>query len=71
MELRKIVGENVLQWRTENNVTQKELAEKAGIDVTYLRRIEHGKANLTANVIDLLKDTMQVPMEQLTQRKKR
>lgn len=65
MEFRKIVGNNVLRCRIQKGLTQKQLAEKADIDLSYLRKIEHGQANLSANVIDLLKEALEVSMEEL------
>lgn len=36
--------------RKEQDLTQKELAEKVNISVVYLRKIEHGDRNLSVKV---------------------
>lgn len=38
------VGRNIAKLRQDNNLTQKELAEKVGVSVSYLSRIEEGKS---------------------------
>jgi len=36
------IGRNIARFRRAKNLTQKELAERAGISVSYLSRIEEG-----------------------------
>lgn len=50
--LHKRMGENVRKYRLTNNLTQVQLAEKAELDVTYLSAIEHGKRNITLNLLE-------------------
>ena len=40
----KKLGENIKQLRIENNMSVKELSQKAGIRIPYLYKIEQGKA---------------------------
>lgn len=42
---RKIVGKNVRRLRHARELTQDKLAQKAKIDVTYVRGIEAGRYN--------------------------
>lgn len=42
-------GQTVRRLRKERQLTQKEIAKKVGIDVTYLSKIENGKLNPPAH----------------------
>jgi transcriptional regulator with XRE-family HTH domain len=44
-------GQAVKQERSKQNVTQVELAERCGVDRTYLSRIERGLKNPTLSVV--------------------
>lgn len=41
-QLAHIIGKNLLKYRTENNLTQEELAEKVGISTSFYANIERG-----------------------------
>ena len=45
-EVRKIFGQNVIRKRHEKDLSQAELAERAGISLSYLGSVERGKRNL-------------------------
>ena len=65
MELRQIVGENVKKYRLEQGLTQQVLAVNAQISISYLRNIEHGTANPTADIIDCLAYSLGIKPETL------
>ncbi len=46
------VGARLRALRLERGLSQVNAAEKAGIDETYLVKIEQGKANLTLETIE-------------------
>jgi transcriptional regulator with XRE-family HTH domain len=48
------IGENVLTYRETAGLTQKELAERAGLSASYVSRIERGKANPRLLALDRL-----------------
>lgn len=50
--LHKRLGKNIRKYRLLNKYTQAQLAEKAELDVTYLSAIEHGKRNITVNLLE-------------------
>lgn len=41
------LGRNILKIRKKNNMTQRELADKVGLNTRTLRRIEKGRRNIT------------------------
>jgi transcriptional regulator with XRE-family HTH domain len=49
------VGQNVCRLRTENVLTQEQLAEKAEISRRYLQRIESGQRNPTVDILARLR----------------
>ncbi len=65
----KVIGENIVRIRKEQNLTQKELSYRLDIEDSALRRIEKGRTNptiltlksiatvLNVNISDLLPTT--------------
>lgn len=50
----KSVGAFVKERRKEANLTQEEFAERAGVALTVIRKIEQGKTNLNMNKVNLV-----------------
>tara|TARA_Y100000385_G_C12921489_1_gene562780 strand:- start:519 stop:728 length:210 start_codon:yes stop_codon:yes gene_type:complete len=48
----KSLAEFVKQRRKEVNLTQEEFAERAGVALTVVRKIEQGKTNLNMEKVD-------------------
>ena len=48
------IGRKVAELRAARGLTQEQLAEQAGIDPTYLQRIEGGRLNLTVRTLVLV-----------------
>lgn len=44
----------VKERRKEANLTQEEFAERAGVALTVVRKIEQGKTNLNMNKVNLV-----------------
>ena len=51
--MRKI-AEFVKERRKEVNLTQEEFAERAGVALTVIRKIEQGKTNLNMDKVNLV-----------------
>ena len=47
MDMRKLVGRNVLKFRLTNGLTQEQLAEKSGHTQQYISGLERGTRNPT------------------------
>ncbi len=50
----KSIAEFVKERRKEVNLTQKEFAERAGVALTVIRKIEQGKTNLNLDKVNLV-----------------
>ena len=53
MKLKKIFSNNVRKYRIKQNLSQEELADKAGVHRTYIGSVERGERNITINVIEI------------------
>jgi transcriptional regulator with XRE-family HTH domain len=61
----KRFGKRIKELRAVNQVTQEELAERAGLFRTYMSRVETGAANPTLTVIHDLATALKVPVGSL------
>ena len=50
----KTLSEFVKERRKEADLTQEEFAERAGVALTVLRKIEQGKTNMNLNKVNLV-----------------
>ena len=50
----KPIAEFVKERRKEVNLTQEEFAERAGVALTVIRKIEQGKTNLNMDKVNLV-----------------
>jgi transcriptional regulator with XRE-family HTH domain len=60
MDVRKLVGRNVRQYRERSGVSQEELAHRAGLDRTYVSGIERGVRNPSVLVLQDLAGVLRV-----------
>jgi len=49
----KVLSEFVKERRKEVNLTQEEFAERAGVALTVIRKIEQGKTNMNLDKVNL------------------
>jgi transcriptional regulator with XRE-family HTH domain len=49
MIAQKIVGRNVRKFREATKISQESLADKCGLDRTYISSVENGKRNISIN----------------------
>ena len=55
----------VLAWREVRGLTQRQVAEKAGISVPYLSQLEAGKRTASVKVLAALARVLQVTLDDL------
>jgi transcriptional regulator with XRE-family HTH domain len=60
MDVRKLVGRNVRQYRKRARVSQEELAHQAGLDRTYVSGIERGVGNPSVLVLQEIAGVLQI-----------
>ena len=63
-----LLGKTVKALRAEAGITQKELATRSGIDVSYISHIERGVANLTWVALGRLSGGLGMPRSALVRR---
>jgi len=60
MGSQKQLGENIKKVREKAGKTQEELAERAGIHVSYLSRIERGVVNPSIEVLENIAKVLKI-----------
>ena len=65
MKLKKIFSCNVRKYRLAQNLSQEELAEKAGVHRTYIGSVERGERNITINVMEKICIALEIPITDL------
>lgn len=59
------IGENIYKYRTEQGLTQAQLAEKVGISIAFLSRIECGKKSMKIATLCSFADALSVSCDAL------
>jgi transcriptional regulator with XRE-family HTH domain len=65
MKAREIVAWNVRQLRVRQGMSSETLATSAGVDRSYLGRLERGLANPTIEVLERLASTLKIEIAAL------
>ena len=65
MELLKILGERLKDLREEADLTQKDMAGKMGCTTSHYQKIEYGKVNISASMLNFLADYFHVSADYL------
>lgn len=66
-ELRQILAANLSRLRKERNLSQTELAERIGVSLVHLNRIENGHASPSAELLYAVADALGVTTDSLRQ----
>lgn len=67
MDICRITGHNIREYRKKCDFSQGELAARAGIDRAYLSQIENGKKNFSILILWQLARVLGVSPAQLLQ----
>ena len=65
MKLRKSFSNNVRKCRIEQNLSQEELADKAGLHRTYIGSVERGERNITIDAMEKICLALEMPITEL------
>ena len=52
MELRRIFGQNLQRLRQEKGISQEELAHRAGLERSYLGKLENARFSASVDTIE-------------------
>jgi transcriptional regulator with XRE-family HTH domain len=64
-EVHQIIAKNIIRLRKEQNLTQDELAHRAGVDRTYIGYIENAKYNITIGKLIQIADALNTVIDEL------
>lgn len=64
-QLVNIVGANIRELRKQKKMTQEELAEKCGLQTSYLAGVERGERNITLQTLDKIAGGLSVNAQKL------
>jgi len=62
MKKRNLVGESIRHLRTEQNLTQEELALRSGLSQGYINQLENGKRKFTQKSLELVSKALSTPI---------
>ena len=72
MDIRKLVGRNVLKLRLASGLTQEQLAEKSGHSQQYISSLERGARNPSVvSLFELAQALKVTPVDLITPDRKR
>lgn len=56
------LGKNIVSLRKVRGLSREKLVELAKISVTWMRHIEHNRANVTWDIVEYLANALDVPV---------
>lgn len=65
MDSRELVAWNMRRLRVDRSLSQERLAELAGVDRTYISRLERMMENPSIGILDKVAATLDVPISEL------
>lgn len=66
-QLRETIGINVKRLRLQRGLTQTELADRVGVTLAYIHRLEKGRSSPSAEVLFAIADSLAVKADELRQ----
>lgn len=63
-----ILSKNILRIRTNNGLSQEELAFKSGLHRTYIGAVERGERNITLSSLELIANALDVKLTTLLEK---
>ena len=62
MDIKQIVGKRIRELRNKLGISQEELANRAGLDRTYITGVECGKRNISIVNVEKLSKALNVSL---------
>jgi len=62
MKKMNVVGNNIKRFRENEGITQEELALKSSLSQGYINQLENGKRRYTQKTLELIADSLSVPI---------
>ena len=64
MDIKDKVGQRVRELRHDLGLSQEALANKAGVDRTYMTDVEHGRRNISVEILEKILVALEVSFAQ-------
>ena len=64
LDIRILFGKRLRKLRTERGIAQEKLAEVAGLDRTYISKIEKGERNISLDTIGKLANALEIEVKE-------
>lgn len=68
MDLKEVMAKNLRRIRHAKNLTQEELAGRAGLSMRYVGKIERGDVSASVTVLGQISDALEVEPGELLKR---
>jgi transcriptional regulator with XRE-family HTH domain len=65
MDELKIIGQNIVKYRKQKNMTQEDLCGVAEIDRSYLSEVENGKANVSVETLVKITNALDINLAEI------
>lgn len=59
------IGKNIVDLRHRKGISQEQLALRSDVSVSYLRDIEHGRANPSLDMLESIAKTLEIQLPML------
>lgn len=64
-KLRRKIGNRIVKLREEEEMTQAELSDEAGVSLGYLSGIENGRRNMSIDQLEKIADALGYEVKEL------
>ncbi|MGB6449606.1 MAG: helix-turn-helix transcriptional regulator [Steroidobacteraceae bacterium] len=68
-QLRKILADNIRDYRAKHGLSQEELADDCGLHRTYIGSVERCERNVTLSTLEVLAQALRVSVPELLTRR--
>lgn len=60
MDIKLLVGQRIKELRHELKLSQEALANKAGVDRTYMTDVENGRRNISVEILQKITNALEI-----------
>ena len=64
-DIKRVIGDRIRIYRTEQNLSQEALALKAGISPSHMGRLERGERGATIHSLEKVTEALNISIEEL------
>jgi transcriptional regulator with XRE-family HTH domain len=64
VHLTEKIGKKIFEFRKQKNLSQEKLANEAGVDRTYIPKVEKGQINITINSLEKIAKALNIEIKE-------